>query len=330
MRSPAAFAFGAGGNPLWRAVCLAAVVFGVCYASHDRTRESVLAVSDYAHRRMWREALAAGGGAPLDPATASAVTRTSFHAGLLSNQLPPVRSPDELLLLGRERIGDWERGELYLDLGFVNGAIHHLTEAVEFWGERPALLERLVILNLAVENTDTARIYLNALTRVPFHAAWAHDYLRRLASDPSLAGDPEVARLRSLAVRQDTVAHPGVESQLLLLMSANSSNRMAFEYLMTYYLLTKNLGGFARRVPHITDFPGGELSPLWQEALVLWRRSQGASQTPLVFPGSADCQRRLDHFIEVIKACGGNKEAAGGRLRNDYGSSYFFYYFFHR
>jgi hypothetical protein len=306
------------------------VILGVFYASHDRARKSELAVSDYAHRQRWREALGALGRMPPNPATACTLARAAFHAGLLNDQIPPLRRSDDLLLLGPERIGDWARGELYLDLGYVNEAIHHLTEAVEYFGERPALLERLVVLNLAVGNLDTARIYLHALERVPFHSAWAGHYLQRMASDPSMTGDPEVARLRSLAVRQDTVAHPGVESQLLLLMSANPSNRMAFEYLMTYYLLTKNLGGFARRLPHIRDFPGSEVSPLWQEALALWQRSQAETQAALTLPGSAECQGRLDHVLQVIKACGGNKAAAEGQLRNDYGNSYFFYYFFHR
>ncbi len=313
----------------WRAAGLATAVVAVYHASHDRLQKSALEVDYYAGRQLWREALAAGPSRPGDPYTAATATRAASHAGRLIREIPRVRQPEDLLLVGRERIADWKRGELYLDLGYVNEAIHHLTEAVEFCGERPRLLEHLVRLNLAVGNPDTARIYLHALARVPFHSRWAHAYLDRLSSDPLSAGDPEVARLRSLAVRQDTVAHPTVESQLLLLMGANSANRMAFEYLMTYYLLTKNLGGFARRLPHLADFSGGELSPLWEEAMVLWTTSQRQSPPVPAPSGWVECQQRLDQVLGVIQACGGNEDAARQQLQGDYGNSYFFYYFFH-
>jgi tetratricopeptide (TPR) repeat protein len=309
---------------------LAATVLGVFYATHDREKKSALAMDYYAYRQMWPEAIAAVQGRPLDPYTACAATQAAYHAGLLSGQVPPVQNPEDLLLLGRTQIAHWKQGELYLDLGYVNEAMHHFTEAVEAWGERPGLLERLVVLNLAMGNIDTARIYLNALERVPFHSRWARSYLQRMESDPSLTEDPDVARLRSMTVQQDTVAHPGAESQLLMLMAANSGNRMAFEYLMTYYLLTKNLEGFARRLPHMKDFPSLKLSPLWVEPMVLWAKRQGQSPGAQAPPGWAECQERLDHILHVIKACGQNQEAARAQLQSDYGNSYFFYYFFHR
>jgi uncharacterized membrane protein (DUF441 family) len=325
----ASFASGTSGKWMWQAACLAAAVIGVFYASQDREQKSALAVNYYAYRQMWPEALAAVRGKLADPYTACTATQAAYHTGLLMRQLPPVQGPEDLLLLGRKQLAHWKQGELYLDLGYVNEALHHLTEAVEFWGERPRLLERLVILNLAVGNIATARIYLNALARVPFHSRWARGYLERLASDPLLTGDQEVARLRSMTVKQDTVGHPGVEQQLLMLLGANSSNLMAFEYLMTYYLLTKNLDGFARRLPHIRDFPGLKLSLLWEEAMVLWARSQGQSPAAQAAPGWAECQERLDHVLQVIEACGRNEEAARTQLQSDYGNNYFFYYFFH-
>jgi hypothetical protein len=323
-------ATGPGAQWFGPAACLAMTVIGVFYASHDRAKKSVLTMDYYACRQMWPEAIAAVRGRPLDPYTACVATQAAYHAGHLMRQLPPVHSPEDLLLLGQKDLAHWKQGELYLDLGYVNEALHHLTEAVEAWGERPRLLERLAILNLATGNIETARIYLSALERVPFHWRWARACLQRMESDPLLTGDPDLARLRSLAMRQDTVAHPDAESQFLLLMGANSANRMAFEYLMTYYLLTRNLEGFARRLPHLKDFPGLELSPLWQEPMVLWARTQGRSPGAHAPPGWAESQERLDHVLQVIKASGHNLETARAQLQNDYGNSYFFYYFFHR
>jgi hypothetical protein len=309
---------------------LAAAVLAVFYAAHDRDQKPGLLVDYYASQHRWAEALAAARGQPLGPLAAGVAAQAAYHTGRLGQQLPTVPTADALLLSNPGMVSHWQQGDLYLDLGYVTSALHHLTEAVENWGERPGLLRGLAVANLALGNTATARIYLHALERVPFQSGWARRYLARLTDDSLPAGDPEVQRLRSLMVRQDTVAHPNAEEQLLLLLAANPANRMAFDYLMTYYLLSKNLDSFARRFGHLRDFPNAELPPLWEEALVLWARSRRQDPPRPVPPGWAACEQRLDRLLRVYEASGRNAETARREVQTDYADSYFYYYFFHR
>src|SRR4029078_4229464 len=125
--------------------------------------------------------------------------------GSLTSELPILTSPADLLLFNDKQQSHWRKSDLYFDLGYLNMALHHLTESVEFYGERPALLRRLALVNLALGNVSTAKVYLGTLARAPVQGEWANDYFQRLQLDPNLSTDEEVARLRRSMVRTDSV-----------------------------------------------------------------------------------------------------------------------------
>lgn len=324
-------------QPANRATWLAQTVFlllatlGILAGAHDRKFESLLAVDYYAWHKMWPQVLEAATVNPKDIYVRSAVAQALFHTGRLGRELPVLDKPGDLLLFDEQQPGEWKKSDLYFDLGYVNMALHHLSEAVSLCGERPMLLQRLALVNLALGNGSTARIYLNALTRVPFYSRWAKDYLQRLESDPALAGDQEVSRLRTQKMNRDTILRLPVDRVLLMLLNADRQNRMAFEYLMTYFLLTRNLAGFLDNLSRADDFAGFDIPPLWDDALALATKPLGRHPNLRTHPASAEARRRLEHVAQVIAGCSGNREMARGKLQNehDYGTSYFLYYLFH-
>jgi hypothetical protein len=233
-----------------------------------------------------------------------------------------------LLLADREGFEDnWKMSGIYLDLGFVNMAMHSLAENVEHYGERPLLLRGLVTANLVAGNLPTARIYLNALTKVPFHAQWARDYLRRLEADPSLRTDEEITRLRKLTVKHDLVGSLATDEIFGLLLDACPQNRMAFEYRMTYRLLTKNLSGFSKSLKRVQDFPGFEVPPLWEEALIIFNHEQGMPVSEIKARFNPDLVRRLDQIFQAYEANGHDAKATWNQFKSKYADSYFLYYY---
>jgi hypothetical protein len=305
------------------------VTAATLYVALDAQLKTLLAVDYFACHRMWPQVIRAAGKHPTQLYVLCSVAQAAYHTGNLTRTLPVVRTPADLLLAEQVQLRHWKRGDLMFDLGYANLALHHLIEAVEFCGERPLLLKRIALVNLALGNVSTARIYLNALTRVPFHAGWARERLAALESDPGLARDDEVNRLRELKPKRDTVVLLSVDETLLLLLKANPRNRMAFEYLMTYYLLSKDLDGFANNLPRLGDFPGFEVSSMWQEAKVLAALRLGEHPNLRGQRLEPAAQQRLKTVVETIRACGGDKNKARKMLPNYYEQSYLYYYFFH-
>jgi len=319
--------------PFWRwtlqtaGSVLAAV--GVLFLAHDRQLQTVLTVDRCVYEGRWADVPSAATGHPPNLYVTAALAQAAFHNGQLTRELPAVRKPGDLLLHDQTRRAHWNKAWLYWDLGYVNQALHHLAEAQEFCGPQPALLRRLAVIHLALTNLPTARIYFNALTRVPFHSAWARAYLARLDADPGLSNDAEVARLRRFMLRRDSVQLVwSPEEVLTLLLEANPQNRMAFEYLITCRLLAKDLKGFARDLERLDAFPGTALPPLWEEALLLAANQPGAPPDLRQRSVSPATHRRLAQVLQTIQACGGNPETAARQLAPTHGQTYFYYYLF--
>ncbi|HTL55708.1 MAG TPA: DUF6057 family protein [Candidatus Limnocylindrales bacterium] len=313
----------------WAAAATALLPILIVYLALNPQTKAFLKVDYFAWHDRWPEVLTAARSNPRNTVVACTVVQANYHLGKLTRELPTLLNPADLLLSSDKQLSHWRKSDLYFDLGYLNMALHHLTESVEFYGERPLLLQRLALVNLALGNINTARVYLGTLARAPFQRAWARDYETRLEKDPTLAGDEEVGRLRRLMSTKDSVVAFTTEEELLMLLSANRQNRMAFEYLMTYYLLTKNLNGFVKNISRVQDFSGFEITPLWDEALVLASRLAGR---PVQVPGhiiSQEAIARVDNLTREAQQYGDNADLSRRKLSAAYGRTYAYYWLFH-
>ena len=313
----------------WQTAACTLAPLATVYLALNAQVKAFLAVDYLAWHGRWSEVTPAGKGDSRNPFVACALAQAGYHLGTLSRELPMLSSPMDLLLSGDRPGSTWKKSDLYFDLGYVNMALHYLTESVEFYGERPVLLQRLALVNLALGNLSTAKVYLGTLTRAPFQGRWARDYLEQLRSDPTLAGDQEIGRLRRFMVRRDSVLALSPDEELLQLLAANPQNRMAFEYLMTYYLLKKNLNAFVKNISRVKDFPGFAITPLWDEALVLAGRQLGRA---IALPGhtiSEEAQARVAAVIRLVQQYGEKGELPRSELSSENARTYSFYWCFH-
>lgn len=312
----------------WQPAAFALLPLATVYLALNTQTKTFLAVDYLAWHGRWPEISVAKASSE-NPFVRCALAQASFHTGTLTRELPIFSSPLDLMLSGDRPQSTWKKSDLYFDLGYVNMALHHLTESVEFYGERPVLLQRLALVNLALSNLSTAKVYLGTLARAPFHGVWARDYLERLERDPALASDEEIARLRASMVRRDSVLALPLDEELLQLLAANPQNRMAFEYLMTYYLLTKNLNAFVKNISRVKEFPGFEITPLWDEALLLASRESGQPIQVREHAISQEALSRVDAVTRLVQQYGDKGELPRSALSADYARTYSFYWCFH-
>ncbi len=320
-------------SPRLRWLVQTALVFAaaatVAFGSLDRTTKDRFAVDYYACHEMWPEVIATGQVHRDDLSVMHAVDRALYHTGRLGNEMFqwPQR-PECLLLAGTKgKRVFWEVVDIYLELGFINGAEHALTECLEGLGERPMVLQRLALANMVKDNIGTARVYLGVLSHTLFHRHWARHYLDLLDRDPDLRTDARIQQLRSVALEKDfpSVTLP-TEKLLQCLLEKNSQNRMAFEYLMAWYLVTKQLNKFTE---HIGEFKGlgyATLPTHFEEAALVYVYGQ---RKPLYLGGydpRAEVRQRVDHFIGIMSRHQGNKQAALPELMDAHYGDYFFYF----
>jgi hypothetical protein len=237
------------------------------------------------------------------------------------------QNPDHLFLSDKKyKWMHWQIFDVFLDLGVVNMAENALTECLEGLGSRPMILQRLALINMVKGNSGSAKIYLGSLSKTLFHAEWANNYLERLETDPGLSTDKYIQHLRSLCLDKDCPMYSLLkEKTLLQLLEKNSQNRMAFEYLMAYYMLNKNLSKFAQNLEHLHDFDYPELPTHYEEAALVYVYQ---SKKPLHlsrYPPSPQKRKQFEDFSWLLSSYGRNKQAAYKELSKEFRNTYFFY-----
>ncbi len=308
---------------VWAAGATVAVV------SLDGPQKALLAVHHHACQRQWAEVLRASPRCRDKYVVMNAVDRALYHTGRLNQDLfTYLQHPDALVCTGADHgLFYWHWLDTLLDLGLLNLAEKNLTECMEMFGEHPMILQRLALVNFAKGKMAAGRIYLEKLRRTLFFSTWARDYLQRLAADPTLAADPQMQQWRSHALRKDS---PGSfyapEPMLLALAEQGSQNRMAFEYLMAWYLMEKRLDKFVKNLGRLPDFGYTAFPPLYQEATLIY-----ATKYPVRLGDFAirpEVQQRIKQFSDIFNRYGRNKDAAFSELAGNFAGSYFFYFIY--
>ena len=155
--------------------------------------------------------------------------------------------------------------EAFYQLGLVYVAQRTVFEAQESildFQKSARCYKRLAETNLINGNYEVARKYLMALQKTLFYKKWADETLLLLGNEETIAKHPEYGRLRQWACDEDFYFGDRVTSEMLeSLFFSNTDNRLAFEYLKAYYLLTGDREGFAKLLQELR-VRNQEMSPL--------------------------------------------------------------------
>lgn len=310
---------------------LFAIAGGVVYLARNDNLRTRFKVDYYGYHKMWPELFMSAQRNPDNPIIAHEVNRALYHRGRLGyDMFSWPQDPDYLFLSNPDyKWTHWQIFNVYLDIGAINIAENALTECLEGLGDRPMILRQLALINMVKGNLNSAKIYLSALSKTLFHAKWAKHYLDHIQTDPKLLKDQYIQHLRSLLLDKDypTQSLPK-ERMLSWLLEKNSQNRMAFEYLMAWYLLNKHLGKFTQKIERLQDFGYPELPTHYEEAALIYVYG---TKKPLRLSGykpSSQLQKRIEDFSRLLNSYGRDKKAAFAELSRKYRNTYFFYYMY--
>jgi len=309
-------------------LAIAGSIIFFCRNEGLRTR---IKVDYYAYHKMWPELLISAQHNPNDPFVAQAVNRALYHVGRLGYDMFTWPQHSEYLILSDKKYKwmYWQIFDVFLDLGVVNMAENALTECLEGLGSRPMVLQRLALVNMVKGNSGSAKIYLGALSKTLFHAEWANNYLDRLKTDPDLSGDKYIQHLRSLCLDKDCPIYALYkEKTLLWLLEKNSQNRMAFEYLMAWYMLNKNLGKFVQNLERLQDLNYPELPRHYEEAALIYIYGTGKPLNLSSYPPSPQKRQQIEDFSRILNSYNKDKQAASEELSKKYRNTYFYYYMY--
>ena len=217
--------------------------------------------------------------------------------------------------------------EALYQLGMVNFAqrsVFEAQEAILDYQKSARCYKRLAQTNLIVGNYDVARKYLTALQKTLFYSDWAEETLPLLGNEKAINEHPEYGRLRKMAFDEDFFFGDQITPEMLQrLFFSNTTNRLAYDYLMADYLLTGDLESFANYVGWGEKVGYQAIPRHFQEALALWgsfNRENNGQLPPQVSPAIA---QRFYQFYSYFTSPSMDPEG----LAHNFGDTYWYYYF---
>jgi len=330
---------GGPGSSMCKAVAVCAVLaasVAIAQGTLDRQLRWTLQLNHLARTERWTELLDSLEGYPADLYTASLlcdVCRALYETGRLGSDL--FRYPQRpTALFQRSQEGAFVRGsgEVLFLLGCVNEAEHVAHESLEVHGERPEILRLLARVHLAKGNAAAARVFLNVLRNDVIHGQWAACYLQQLAENPADAGDSLVRAARANMPQADRLAEQATDEDVLLgLLEHNPANRMAVEYLLAYYLLTRQPAKIAQHLERFKSLRSAEephrFPPLMAEALA-WNAVAPLRGRPQLPIDAVDPQvfRQVTEAMQLARYYGSNQEALDAELAQRFPYSFSRYF----
>jgi hypothetical protein len=140
--------------------------------------------------------------------------------------------------------------EAFYQLGMINVAqrtVFEAQEAILDFQKSARCYKRLAQTNLINGDYEVARKYLHALQKTLFYSDWATETLSLLGNEKAIAQHLEYGHLRKCAYNEDFYFSDHVTPEMLeSLYYRNKENRLAYEYLIAYYMLTGDRDRYAK------------------------------------------------------------------------------------
>jgi hypothetical protein len=329
-----------------------ALTAAALYFSYDPMRKPLLLAHDYVLGRQWNKLLELGRSLPKGKSNVyfnHDIIRALYHTGRLPYDLfsfPQV--PNGIFLTHEKKVSYLTQLKLcddYLELGLVNMAEKPASEILATKNHSGFALEKLAWINIikaavpmgtplghpAMAQNRTARIYLNALKKDLIYHSTAEDILNGIDTGFTKDQTAYIERIRSCMLE---AGHPGtgkdsIEQMLTALLDQNHRNKMAFEYLMAYFLLTGQVDKIAANIERLERIGYEAVPVLYEEAILIHISSAKQKIDSSKFSISPQTVQRYNRFVQLRNAIRpDNRQAVLNRLILEFGSSYFFFYTF--
>jgi hypothetical protein len=318
-------------------LALFVVTSGIIWLTYDPVARTNQRIDYFARHKMWDELLQQSRKSfaqSYDMFICHDVNRALYHTGRLLNDmfLYPQHFAALLLTLN-ERFPKELLVQMYVkssntlyEMGHINEAENASYEALSTLGYYPEGLLRLALINIIKGQTDAARTFLHALSKDFLYEDIAKQYLQRLETDPLLSTDEEIQRLRSFMLVEDSIKKTTPKD----LLEKNKHNRMAFEYLVAFLLLTGQHNAVANSIGYLDnfDYPQGQIPRHLEEAVLLYMAMTKKKANLHGRQINTETVRRFQKFMQLFQRHKLEFQNPARKLENEFGDTYYYFYFF--
>lgn len=212
-------------------------------------------------------------------------------------------------------------GEVLFNLGFINEAQRYAYEMMVTYSYQQRstfAVKRLAETNLIAGREEVARKYLNVMKNTLFYREWAENLLELMDMPKAVDEHRLYGKLRrNQPIENFAFVANKFDKMLEEMVDQRPNNREAYEYLMAFYLLYKDIDSFAERL----IIPAKGLPRAYEEAFAMACRINRVNLASLPSNLNRATFERLERYINAYNLSGNNPDA----MIKDWGRSYWFY-----
>lgn len=309
-------------------LCIFAV-FWILNSTYDKKNNEFFRIEKFAVREEWDELLRYADRHPSMNLFGSFYTNIALaNKGLLCSNLFNYPQP-----FGKRGLCfEWaykekilKRGsDFFWTINYVNEAHHWAFESLIVDGFTSRNLKRLIQTELIRGNYKVAEKYILVLDHTLFDKRIADHYRKFLNNRDAIEKDPELGPRIKINIGLDFFAD-GIdqEKNLKSLLVNDPSNRPAFDYLMSLFLLEKRVDEIAEVLPYYLKLTNGEIPSLLDESLLVYKARHRIGILPNIRI-SSKTRLRYNNYNKTYLQYRNKKEAARA-LYPSYKNSFWFY-----
>ncbi|MDR1259639.1 MAG: DUF6057 family protein [Tannerellaceae bacterium] len=303
-------------------------VLGVSGAA-DWKKEEVMRYDYYVRQGNWEHIISmADREAPASPLSVAFLNLALCRQGLMPDRMfHYFQNGAEGLLPSfvRDFSIPLMAGEVYYHLGFINTAQRLAFEAMEAipdFQRSARSIKRLAETSLINGDYEVSRKYLRILLHTLYYSEWAAETLSCLHDEERIEANPEWAGLRKYRTKTDFLFSEKEKDMMLgLLLGQDPSNRPAYEYLMAYCLLTKDMERFSLYYPLGRDIHYRTIPKSYQEALIyIWGLTNNTT-AGVPYAVSDEVKRQVEDYRRIYVSY----PAAEQMLKSRFSGTYWYY-----
>jgi hypothetical protein len=229
----------------------------------------------------------------------------------------------------REYVAALMGNEILYQLGLINASQEYAFESMETipsLNKSARIIKRLAETNLINGNYEVSGKYLKLLGKTIFYRKWANETMKYLFNEDLINRHPDWGEKRKIMVKEDFFFKvQNIESTLNQMLKENPRNKMAFEYLMAFYMINKDLRNFLNCMPMMEKMNYSVVPDSYQEAImyIIGLRSKNPlADTPAYI--SENIKNRMKEYAGIYTTYPDARE----RLKKKYSDTYWYYIHF--
>jgi hypothetical protein len=305
---------------------LSTVSYSSLVPSFFKDIKHLLKVGDYSVREQWDEVIAYCKKNPVHSKRyfqLHDINYALFKKGRLLEDLFQFKQNSRSLLLiidDNSPLKRYRCAKTMYELGHVGMAQKIAVDLQVLNGNEPEILHRLALIYLAKDNPATAMHYLNKLEKNIIYKDRAEQILNLID------GGKYLSPLAGSVVTDDRVAFT-LKMEIFFgdLLRKNPQNKMAFDYMMALFLLTKQGDKMVKHVPLMQEFGYKELPLAIRQGLIIHKLVKGDK---FDISGYDISEAEIKSAVDFFRATKSPSLRYNAEIINQNKNSYYYYYVF--